>query len=124
MEIENSSNYQQTGGGSMIVNFQDFYSFLKKIATCLRSFSKDFTPYRSPLDNNKNPTLHFQQLDRNKILEINCYRSVGFSNVFFYIILKKVYSQKNYTIKNQIAQLIISNCVLKNIYQNDFVNII
>jgi len=124
MEIENSSNYRQTGGGSMIVNIQDFYSFLKKIANSLRSFCEVIAPYHSPSGNNKIPAFHFYQLDRNQIPELNSYKSVGSSNVFFYIIFQKVYWQKNYTIKNPIAQLIISTCVLKNIYQIDFVNII
>lgn len=124
MEIENSSNYRQTGGRSMIVNIQDFYSFLKKIANSLRSFCEVTAPYHSSSGNNKIPPFHLYQLDRNQIRKLNSYKSVGSTNVFFYIIFQKVYWQKNYTIKNPIAQEIISSCVLINIYQIDFVNII
>jgi hypothetical protein len=124
MEIANSSNYRQTGGGSMIVNIQDFYSFLKKIANSLRSFSEVIALSRARSDDGKNPTFHFQRLVKNKFPELNCYRSVSSFTFLFYLIPQKVYSQKNCYGKQQITQLIIFSCVLINICQIDFVNII
>jgi hypothetical protein len=108
----------------MIVNIQDFYSFLKKIANSLRSFSEVIGLSRARSGDAKNPTFHFQRLNKNKFPELNCYRSVGSFTFLFNLIPQKVYSQKNFNCKHQLSQLIIFSCVLINIYQNDFVNII
>jgi hypothetical protein len=124
MEIDNSSNYRQTGGGSMIVNIQDFYSFLKKISSGLGSFDEVISPYRTSPEKNNNPSFGFGKLDETENRKPSNYRAFQPLKILFYLSREKVYPLKIYTSKNQITQLLIFSCVLINIYQIDFVNII
>ncbi len=87
----------------MIVNIQDFYSFLKKIHSSLGSFSEVIAPYRARSDDGSNPTIHFQLLDKNKIPDLNYYRSVDPAKVLFYLSREKVYPIKNNNIKRVIV---------------------
>lgn len=75
----------------MIVNIQDFQSFIKKINNGLGNFSEVILPYRARSDDDKQPAFHFQRLDKNKNPELNYYRSIDPLKILFYLFREKVY---------------------------------
>jgi len=82
----------------MIVNKNNFHSFLKKINNGLGNFNEVIVPYRARSDDEK-PAFHFLRFEESKSLNLNFFRTVDPLKILFYLTREKVYplKQKNHT---------------------------
>jgi len=82
----------------MIVNKNDFHSFLKKVNSGLGNFSEVIVPYHIRSDDEK-PALHFFRFEESKLPNLNFFRTVDPLKILFYLTREKVYplGQKNHT---------------------------
>ncbi|MBS4034667.1 MAG: 4Fe-4S dicluster domain-containing protein [Ignavibacterium sp.] len=78
----------------MIVNIQEFVSFLNKLNKGFGNYNEVIAPYHARSDDGKQPVFHFHYLDENKKPEINYYRSVGPLKILFYLFREQVYPLK------------------------------
>ena len=89
----------------MIVNKNDFHSFLKKVNNGFGNFNEVIVPYRARSDDEK-PAFHFQRFEENKILNLNFFRTIDPTKILFYRTHEKIYSKKKFNSQNQKAQFI------------------
>ena len=82
----------------MIVNKNDFHSFLKKVNNGLGNFSEIIVPYRARSDDEK-PAFHFLRFEESKSPNLNFFRTIDPLKILFYLTREKVYPlrQKNHT---------------------------
>jgi len=90
----------------MIVNFQDFHFFPKKISNSLGSFDEVIFPYRASPEKNNNPSFRFAKPDKNKNPELDYYRTFDPRKILF-----NLPSQKVYLLKNQSAKRLIPGVI-------------
>jgi len=107
----------------MIVNKNDFHCFLKKVNNGLGNFNEVIVPYRARSDDEK-LTFHCLRSEENKIPSLNLFRTMKPLKILFYFSSENVYSLKNYSSKNQIAQLLFFCRVLINTGQDELLNYI
>ncbi|HSW56171.1 MAG TPA: 4Fe-4S dicluster domain-containing protein [Ignavibacteriaceae bacterium] len=77
----------------MIVNKNDFHSFLKKVNNGLGNFSEVIVPYRARSDDEK-PAFHFLRFEEGNSLNLNFFRTVDPLKILFYLTREKVYPLK------------------------------
>jgi formate hydrogenlyase subunit 6/NADH:ubiquinone oxidoreductase subunit I len=77
----------------MIVNKNDFHSFLKKVNNGLGNFSEVIVPYRARSDDEK-PKFHFLRLEESKSPNLNFFRTIDPLKILFYLTREKVYPLK------------------------------
>lgn len=77
----------------MIVNKNDFHSFLKKVNNGLGNFSEVIVPYRTRSDDEK-PAFHFLRFEESKSQNLNFFRTVDPLKILFYLTREKVYPLK------------------------------
>ena len=100
----------------MIVNKNDFHSFLKKANNGLGNFNEVIVPYRARSDDEK-PAFHFQRFEENKILSLNFFRTIDPTKILFYLFREKVYPPKDYYANRIIAG--VKACDLKAMHLLD-----
>ena len=77
----------------MIVNKNDFHSFLKKVNNGLGNFNEVIVPYRARSDD-EIPAFHFQRFEESKSPNLNFFRTVDPLKILFYLTREKVYPLK------------------------------
>ena len=87
----------------MIVNFQDFYSFLEKRSNGLGSFDEVIFPYPANPERQDKVSFRFAKPDEHKNPELNYPSTIDPLKILFYLPSQKVYSQKNHCTKKNNA---------------------
>jgi hypothetical protein len=82
----------------MIVNKNDFHSFLKKVNNGLGNFNEVIVPYRARSDDEKS-AFHFQRFEESKSPNVNFFRTVDPLKILLYLSCEKIYPLKNYNAK-------------------------
>jgi hypothetical protein len=83
----------------MIVNFQDFCSFLKKVNNGLGSFDEFMFPYPANPERQDKVFFCFAKLGEHKNPELNYPSTIDPLKILFYLPSQKVYSLKNHCVK-------------------------
>lgn len=78
----------------MIVNIQEFSSFLKKLISESENFTDIISVYRISSNNGKQDSFHFFSSDTNQKAELNYYRTIDPLKILFYIFREQVYPIK------------------------------
>ena len=84
----------------MIVNFQDFYSFLKKVNNGLGSFDEVIFPYPANPERQDIVCFRFAKPDEHKNLELNYPSAIDPLKILFYLLSEKVYPLRDNSEKN------------------------
>ena len=104
----------------MIVNFQDFHFFLKKISNSLGSFDEVIFPYRASPEKNNNPSFRFAKPDKNKNLELNYPNTIDPLKILFDHSCEKVYPLKNQSAKRIMLGIIAdTKKSMKSFFRNN-----
>ena len=100
----------------MIVNAEEFFTFLHNENNGLGNFNEVILPYCKRSDH-EIPALHFQRVEERKSYNLICFNP--YTQLKFLSLLKRenVSPLKNCNVKYQIFQLIIYCCVLIKAFQ-------
>lgn len=104
----------------MIVNFQDFYSFLEKRSNGLGSFDEVIFPYPANPERQDKVSFRFAKPDEHKNPELNYPSTIDPLKILFYLPSQKVYSQKNHCTKRIMLGIIAdTKKSMKSFFRNN-----
>lgn len=104
----------------MIVNFQDFYSFLEKTSNGLGSFDEVILPYPANPERQDIVSFRFAKPDEHKNLELNYPSTIDLLKILFYLLSEKVYPLKNHSAKRIMLGIIAdTKKSMKSFFRNN-----
>jgi len=104
----------------MIVNFQDFYSFLEKISNGLESFDEVIFPYPANPERQDKVSFCFAKPDEHKNPELNYPSTIDPLKILFDHSCEKVYPLKNQSAKRIMLGIIAdTKKSMKSFFRNN-----